>query len=197
MTNLNTQYDAESPKYEDDTWAIPFKLFSQNASLLSDIPVLTTPEFVEEVFVRKKELDNNGYQWVDIVAVNDSKSKQELFKEYFSNKKPERLFRLEIEFYLSFPNWIDPTESFPEKFIRLKEQFDTLSLVADWYDQGKVEITNTDNSPALLYFLVTPDIFNEALANSGIGYTLNPNEIATLAQDHYIDETKAFAKDYQ
>ncbi len=88
MTKLNTRYDEESPKYEDDTWAIPFKLFSQNASLLSDIPDLTTPEFVEEVFVRKKELDNNGYQRVDIIAVNDSKSKQELFKEYFSHKKP-------------------------------------------------------------------------------------------------------------
>ncbi|MHA1945094.1 MAG: hypothetical protein ACXAC6_06600 [Candidatus Hodarchaeales archaeon] len=197
MTKLNTQYDEKSPKYEDDTWAIPLKLFSQDASLFSDFPELTTPEFVEEVFVHKKELDKNGFQWVDIIAVNDSKSKQELFKEYFSQENPLRIFRLEIEFYLSFHNWVDPTKSFPEMQIRLKEQVDALSLVADWYDKGKVEITNTDNSPALLYFLVTPDIFNKVLANPGIGYTLNPNQVATLAQDHYFDETANSFKKYE
>ena len=81
--------------------------------------------------------------------------------------------------------------------IRLKEQVDALSLVAGWYDQGKVEITNTDNSPALLYFLVTPDIFNKVLANPGIGYTLNPNQVATLAQDHYFNETANSFKKYE
>ena len=33
--------------------------------------------------------------------------------------------------------------------MRLKEQVAALSLVADWYDKRKVEITNTDNSPAM------------------------------------------------
>lgn len=197
MTKLHTQYDEESPMYEDDTWAIPFGLFSHDTSLFSDFPDLPTSKFVEEVFVHKRKLDDDGYQWVDIVAVNDSTSKKELFKEYFSQDEPERLFRLEFEFYLSFHNWVDPTKSFPEMLIRLKEQLAALSFVSDCYDQRKVQITKTDDSPAILYFLVTPDIFNEVLANPGIDYALNPNQVATLAQDHYIDESANSIKKFK
>jgi hypothetical protein len=197
MTELNTQYDEESPKYEDDTWAIPFSLFSQEASLFSDFPDLTTPEFVEEVFARKEKLDSGSYQWIDIVGVYESKSKRDLFNEYFSQGKPVRLFRSEIEFYLSFHNWVDATTTFDKMIFRLQEQSEALLLVAEWYKEGKIKITNTDESPSVLYFLVTPDIFNKVLANPGIGYTLNYNYLATLAQNHYNKETEALYKEYQ
>ena len=197
MTKLNTQYDGESPKYEDDTWGIPFELFSQETSLFDDSSDFTIPEFVEEVFALKEKFASGSYQWIDIVGVQDSKSKREIFKEYFSQDPPKRLFRSEFTFYLSFHDWVDSTQSFSEMLLRLQDQYCALLLIADWYEEGKVKITNVDSSPSLLNFLVTPDIFNEVLDNPGIGYTLNPNEVATLAQDHYIDETEASNREYQ
>ncbi len=199
MTEISAQYDEECPMYEDDTWAVPFNLFSMEKSLLVDPIDSSYPEFMEEVYARRKILPSGGYQWIEesIVGVYDSKSKREMFKEYFSQENPTRLFRSEIEFYLSFHNWVDPTKPFSKMISRLKEQIKAVSLIDNFHRQGKVKITNVDDSPALLYFIVTPDVFKEVFANPGIGYTLNFNELATLAQDHYNDETETSYISYQ
>ena len=155
---------------------------------------LPPPLFVEEVFAHRKKLNSLSYKWVDIIAITDSTAKRELFQDYFSQKSHERIFRTYFRFYISFRDWIYPSQTIPTMLKKLKEQYDALSLIEDWIEQGKLKITEVDDSPSLMYFLVTPDIFYEVLSNPGIGYRHNDNETVTLAKDHY---TKASAKAFR
>jgi hypothetical protein len=170
--------------------------FIKDQSLFANPPELSAPYFVEEIIARKKISPEGYYQWEDIVAANDPLSKRKLVDKYFTEENPRRLYRFSIDFSLCFHNWIDPTQTFPKMLIRLKDQYDALSLVAEWHDQNKIEIFGKDSSPSFLNFIVTPDILYEALAHPGIGHNILDFEIATLAQNHYLDEIEVCRKKY-
>lgn len=182
--------------HEDGVWAIDLEHFVRDQSLFNNSFELSTPIFVEEIIAKKEWSPEGHWKWDDVVAANDPISKLRLLKKYFSKENSKRLYRAKFEFYLSFHNWIDPTQPFSEILIHLKDQYDALSLIADWYDQGKIKIVGKDSSPALLNFLVTLDIFHEAIALSGIGYNINDTEKATLAKNHYLDENEEYRKKY-
>jgi hypothetical protein len=186
----------EFPNFEDDVWAINLKLFSQDQSIFRNPMDIAAPEFVEEIIASKANNENGYYQWGNIIAANDPISKRELFVDYFGKEKPERLYRFRILFLLNFHNWIDPSESFPKMLIRLKDQYDALSLIADWSAKGKIKIFNIEVTPAYIFFLVTPDILHEAFAHPGMCHQILDSDLATLSQDHYNEENEEFFKRY-
>ena len=179
-------YDEDSPQYEDDYLALPFSIFSlDHSSSFVTTSNQAFSQFVEEVFAHRRKQISQSYVWVDVIAVNDSTAKRELFRKYFSQKSPERLFRSYIRFYLCFNNWIYPSQPIPNMLKQLKTRQVTLSLVLDWIKLEKLIITDTDNNSAHMYFLVTPDIFYDVLTLSDIGFELLDQETVTLGQDHY------------
>jgi len=176
----------DSPQYEEGYLALPFSIFSSEHTP----PFETNPnekfsKVVEEVYAHRRKNHSQSYEWFDIIAVNNSKAKRELFKKYFNQENPNRLFRLYISFYLRFNHWIHASQPIPDILKQLKTRQDTLSLVMEWIEQGKLIITDKLNDSALIYFLVTPDIFHDVLTHPDISYEFIDQETVTLSQDHY------------
>lgn len=195
MTKLDeNETEADLVIHEDGVWALNFEQFFEENPLFDDSCKISSPEFVTEVITKKIYPSHGAFSCEDIVSVNDTASKLKIFKQYFSEENPKRLYRFRIQFYLCFHNWIDSTQSFSEMLLQLENQYEAVSLMKKWHDQGKIDIINAESSPSFLFFLVTPDIFHEALTKQGIGHEIIDLDQATLAQNHFLAETEKYRK---
>lgn len=181
--NVDSKHSPDDRKDDSGYKAVDFSQFSQDTPLFVDSCSLSDSEFVVEVFFREKYHSDSSCSRIDIIPINDLERKQELFKDYFSRKISSPLFRGEFEFIICFHNWIKSSDSFDKILSDLDKQSDIVKRLQQWHSQGKIKVLHVDDSPSMLYFTTTIDIFQEVLTHSAIIFDIIDDSTVTLVQN--------------
>jgi hypothetical protein len=180
--NVDSKDSPDDRKDELSYKAVDFSQFSQDTPLFVKSSS-SDSEFVFEVFFREKYNSDGSCSRIDVIPTNDPERKQELFKGYFSGKISSPLFRGEFEFILCFHNWIKSSDSFDKILSDLDEQSDIVRRLLKWQSQGKIKVLQVDDSPSMLYFTTTIDIFQEVFTHSAIIFDIIDDYTVTLVQN--------------
>ncbi|NHJ02841.1 MAG: hypothetical protein EAX86_11945 [Candidatus Heimdallarchaeota archaeon] len=119
-------------------------------------------EFVTIVYFHKNSSIKDG-----LIMRNEVKLKEWILEENIS-----QYLQFKPEFFISFHNWIDSTNSFEKIHNFLLEQVNALKQMEKWRNQGDLIVTHIEERPSMIFFDVSPRIFKKVLHSKGIAFSV-------------------------
>ena len=154
--------------------------FTNPDMIFDTYPSIDAGEFVQEVIVQSRKINEDTHSWFAPIPVNDPRLVQSSIEELLSLESPPRLYRVAFEFFIPFKYTIDVNKSVDNIILELQKLTKAVQILREWTIKKKAKILCTGHCTGILHFLVTKDIFSDAC--SKFSWSINDNEVVVLVQ---------------